>query len=104
MSAWQLVDETLRRSGLWDAQTNVERGGQDCAAAYETMHFLDGFPTADGRFHFRADWQPFGGRWEEMPTLPDHFDVLDRATAAKPFRLVTAPARAGRYAAPRAVR
>ena len=28
-----------------------------------------------------------------MPTLPDHFDVLDRATAAKPFRLVTAPAR-----------
>ncbi len=93
MSAWQLVDETLRRSGLWDAQTNVDRGGQDCALPSETMRFLDGFPTADGRFHFRADWQPFGGRWEEMPTLPDHFDVLDRATAAKPFRLVTAPAR-----------
>ena len=28
-----------------------------------------------------------------MPRLPDHFDVIDRATAEKPFRLVAAPAR-----------
>jgi anaerobic selenocysteine-containing dehydrogenase len=28
-----------------------------------------------------------------MPALPDHFDVIDRATANKPFRLVAAPAR-----------
>jgi anaerobic selenocysteine-containing dehydrogenase len=93
MSAWQIVDETLRRSGLWDAQTNVERGGQDCAYPFETMHFLDGFPTADGRFHFRADWERFGGRWQQMPALPDHLDVIDAATADKPFRLVAAPAR-----------
>ena len=28
-----------------------------------------------------------------MPTLPDHFDVIDGPTPAKPFRLVAAPAR-----------
>ncbi len=28
-----------------------------------------------------------------MPVLPDHLDVIDRATAGKPFRLVAAPAR-----------
>ena len=28
-----------------------------------------------------------------MPALPDHWDVIDRATADKPFRMVTAPAR-----------
>jgi anaerobic selenocysteine-containing dehydrogenase len=28
-----------------------------------------------------------------MPALPDHFDVIDKATADKPFRLVAAPAR-----------
>jgi anaerobic selenocysteine-containing dehydrogenase len=28
-----------------------------------------------------------------MPRLPDHFDVIDRPTAEKPFRLVAAPAR-----------
>jgi anaerobic selenocysteine-containing dehydrogenase len=93
MSAWQIMDETLRRSGMWDAQTNYERGGQDFAYPFERMHFLDGFPTADGKFHFRADWQRFGGRWREMPALPDHFDVIDKATPAKPFRLVAAPAR-----------
>ena len=93
MSAWELMDETLRVSGLWDANTNIERGGQDLAYPFEKMHFLDGFDTADGKFHFRADWQRFGGRWAEMPALPDHFAVIDVASAERPFRLVTAPAR-----------
>jgi anaerobic selenocysteine-containing dehydrogenase len=57
------------------------------------MHFLDGFDTTDGKFHFRADWQRFGGRWREMPALPDHFAVIDATTPERPFRLVTAPAR-----------
>jgi anaerobic selenocysteine-containing dehydrogenase len=93
MSAWELVDETLRRSGLWDAQTNVDRGGQDLAPPFERMHFLDGFDTPDGRFHFRPDWRRFGGRWRDMPPLPDHFDVIDNASARQPYRLVAAPAR-----------
>src|SRR5689334_4917645 len=93
MSVWEIMDETLRRSNMWDAQTNYERGGQDFAYPFERMHFLDGFDTADRKFHFHADWQRFGGRWQEMPLLPDHLDVIDRATAEKPYRLVAAPAR-----------
>ena len=93
MSAWEIMDESLRRSGMWDAQTNYERGGQDFAYPFERMHFLDGFDTADRKFHFHGDWQRFGGRWQEMPALPDHFDVIDNATTDKPFRLVAAPAR-----------
>jgi anaerobic selenocysteine-containing dehydrogenase len=93
MTAWEIMDRTLRTSGMWDAETNWRRGGQDCALPFETAHFLDGFATADRRFHFRADWTRFGGRWREMPELPDHFDVIDRATPTKPFRLVAAPAR-----------
>jgi anaerobic selenocysteine-containing dehydrogenase len=92
-SAWDLIDATLRTSGLLDARTNVEQGGQDCALPFESAHFLDGFPTADGRFHFKADWERFGGRWREMPVLPDQFNVIDAATPEHPFRLVTAPAR-----------
>ncbi len=91
MSAWEIMDATLRRSGMWDAQTNHERGGQDFAYAFEKMHFLDGFETKDRKFHFRPDWQRFGGRWQEMPNLPDHMDVIDNATPEKPFRLVAAP-------------
>ena len=93
MTAWEIMDATLQRSGMLDAAANYAQGGQDFAPVFETMHFLDGFDTADKRFHFRADWQRFGGRWREMPALPDHFDVLDSATTDKPFRLVTAPAR-----------
>jgi anaerobic selenocysteine-containing dehydrogenase len=93
MSVWEIMDETLRRSGMWDAKTNVDHGGQDFTHPFEKMHFLDGFDTPDRKFHFRPDWKPFGGRWQEMPVLPDHMDVIDNATAEKPFRLVAAPAR-----------
>lgn len=93
MSAWEIMDQSLKTSGMWDAQTNYERGGQDFAYPFERMHFLDGFDTADRKFHFKGDWQRFGGRWQEMPVLPDHFDVIDNATPEKPFRLVAAPAR-----------
>ena len=93
MSAWEIMEATLRKSGMWDAQTNYDRGGQDFAPAFERMHFLDGFDTPDRKFHFSPDWKRFGGRWQEMPALPDHMDVIDSATAEKPFRLVAAPAR-----------
>jgi anaerobic selenocysteine-containing dehydrogenase len=93
LSARELMDETLKASGLWDVATNIANGGQDLALPFEKMHFLDGFDTADGKFHFRGDWQRFGGRWRDMPVLPDHFDVIDNASPATPFRLVAAPAR-----------
>lgn len=93
MSAWDLMNASLERSGMWDCATNYDRGGQDFSPPFETMHFLDGFPTSDRKFHFRADWRKFGGRWQEMPALPDHFDVIDKADAEHPFRLVAAPAR-----------
>jgi anaerobic selenocysteine-containing dehydrogenase len=93
MTAWEIMDETLRASGMWDAETNHAAGGQDFALPFETAHFLDGFPTKDRKFHFSPDWSRFGGRWQQMPDLPDHFDVIDKATPDKPFRMVAAPAR-----------
>ena len=93
MSAAELMDATLERSGLWDMATNVARGGQDLALPFERCNYLDGFAWPDGRFRFKPDWQALGGRHGEMPVLPDHFAVIDEATADKPFRLVAAPAR-----------
>src|SRR4029450_4696892 len=93
MTAWEIMDATLRKSGMWDAETNWRRGGQDCALPFQTAHFLDGFPTPARRVHFKGAWRPFDRRWQEMPVLPDHFDVIDRATPERPFRLVAAPAR-----------
>ena len=93
MTAWEIMDATLRKSGMWDAETNWRSGGQDFAPAFETAHFLDGFPTPDRRFHFKPDWARHGDRGARMPMLPDHFDVIDNPTPERPFRLVAAPAR-----------
>jgi anaerobic selenocysteine-containing dehydrogenase len=93
MTAWEIMDRTLARSGMWDAQKNLDRGGQDMAVPFEEAHFLRGFKWPDGKFRFKPDWAAFGGQGARMPHLPDHFPVTDEATPDKPFRLVAAPAR-----------
>src|SRR3546814_13686913 len=55
--------------------------------------FLNGFPTRSGKFEFAADWQAVGPLGHRIPALPDHVDIIDRATGERPYRMVTAPAR-----------
>ena len=93
MSAWELIDRTLQASGLPDAEALHAAHWHDCALPFETMHFLDGFGTADRRFHFKADWRAVGHDHAAMPRLPGFSDTIDRASEACPFRLVAAPAR-----------
>jgi anaerobic selenocysteine-containing dehydrogenase len=93
MSAMEMVDATLLASGYPGAATLLEQRWFDAAPPFRAGHFLDGFPTADKRFHFAPNWQAMGDRNGVMPALPDHMDNVDSATATEPFRLVTAPAR-----------
>ena len=93
MSVWEIMDETLKASGMWDAETNWQKGGQDFVPDFRRGHFLDGFDWPDRKFRFKPDWTKLGERGHEMPVLPDHFAVIDAATAEKPFRMVAAPAR-----------
>ena len=93
MTAWQLIDATLKRSGYPDAATLKQARWLDCMTDFETSHFLNGFATPDKRFHFAPDWQALGATGSPMPRLPDHFEVIEEADADHPYRLVTAPAR-----------
>ncbi|WP_142848293.1 molybdopterin oxidoreductase family protein [Telmatospirillum sp. J64-1] len=93
MTAWELVDDTLRRSGLPGADELYEKGWADRALPFETAHFLDGFGWPDGRFRFKPDWSAVGSDTEGMPALPDHWAVTEAADDEHPFRLVTAPSR-----------
>ncbi|MEQ8354220.1 MAG: molybdopterin-dependent oxidoreductase [Kiloniellaceae bacterium] len=93
MSAWEIIDETLRASGLPDAQTVHGAHWHDCVKTFEEMHFLDGFGHADKKFHFKADWAALGRDFAAMPALPGHNPGYDRADGDRPFRLVAAPAR-----------
>jgi anaerobic selenocysteine-containing dehydrogenase len=71
----------------------LERRWVDAMPPFRTAHFLDGFPTRDGRFHFAPDWAAMGDNHAVMPKLPDQMENVDAATDDAPFRLVTAPAR-----------
>ena len=102
MSARDLIDETLLASGHPSLAAVERAGGRlDVSPDFETAHQLKGFGHADGRFHFRADWQAVGaaqpmgalGPVSAMPGLPDYWPVNEGGTAEHPFRLATSPAR-----------
>mgnify|MGYP006277055867 CR=1 FL=1 len=97
MSSREIVEWTLKASG-WGKLPELERQRWiDAQPDFGTAHYLAGFGHDDGRFHFDPDWSVLGparfGPGLAPPALPDHWPVIEEATADHPFRLVTAPAR-----------
>ena len=93
MSAVELIDRTLQLSGLPGVESFPDGGRLDCCPPFATGHFLDGFPQADKKFHFRADWSAIGQEYASLPALPDHVAAIDDGDPERPFRLVAAPSR-----------
>jgi len=93
MTTWELIDETLRASGMPGADEAAEMRWIDCSKSSEDMRYLNGFSHPDGKFRFAPDWAALGADSENMPTLPDHMASTDETSEQHPFRLVTAPAR-----------
>jgi anaerobic selenocysteine-containing dehydrogenase len=93
MTEWELIDASLKASGLPDAGTLHRNHWHDCSLAFESMHFLDGFGHPDRKFRFKPDWQGMGAGGAGFPALPDFAPINDTVDATYPFRLVAAPAR-----------
>jgi anaerobic selenocysteine-containing dehydrogenase len=100
MSPRELIDWTLGSSG-WGTLAELEaKRWIDCQPDFDQAHYVRGFAWPDGKFRFKPDWPnvPFRSPWhagpvEDMPGLPDHWNVIEEADAAHPFRLATSPAR-----------
>jgi anaerobic selenocysteine-containing dehydrogenase len=100
MTPRELIDWTLAHSG-WGSLAELEaKRWIDCQPDFDTSHYINGFAWPDGKFRFKADWPnvPFRnplrvGPVAAMPTLPDHWEVIEAADAEHPFRLATSPAR-----------
>ena len=100
MSSRELIDDMLRASKRGTLAELEVNKWLDCQPPFRTAHFLDGFNWPDGKFRFKPDWPrvPFrspytSGPVDEMPALPDHWNVVEGADEAHPFRLATSPAR-----------
>jgi anaerobic selenocysteine-containing dehydrogenase len=100
MSARDIIDETLRVSGKGGIEALEAELWRDLQPDFRTSHYLDGFAHADKKFHFKADWTDIAlsndglmGAWEQMPSLPDHWSIIEEADDEHPFRLATSPSR-----------
>src|SRR5262249_55015660 len=72
----------------------------DCQPDFAKAHYLQGFAYPDRKFRFKPDWRNVptmrGYDWglgHDMPRLPDHWDVIEKADHDHPFRLATSPSR-----------
>jgi anaerobic selenocysteine-containing dehydrogenase len=98
MTAYEIIVETLRVSGLPGPEAFAEGVWLDCDPPFDTAHFLDGFGHLDKRFHFRANWRAMRGPMRArdlgpLPEFPDHAAILDDGDDDRPYRLVAAPSR-----------
>ncbi len=100
MTPRQLIDRLLGDSG-WGTLAELEaKKWIDAQPDFDTAHYTKGFDWPDGKFRFKPDWKtvPFRSPWlagpvDDMPVLPDHWEVIEEATPEHPFRLGTSPAR-----------
>ncbi|WP_417793026.1 molybdopterin-dependent oxidoreductase [Terasakiella pusilla] len=90
-TALELIEETLKASGYPTANELVNKTGEDLYVDFDEAHFINGFGTADKKFHFKPDWSALGPKAKDMPAFPDHWDVIDEKTVERPFRLITPP-------------
>ncbi len=95
-----IIDWTLQASGHGTLAALEEARWLDVQPDFRTAHYLDGFAHPDGKFRFRPDWPRVPntndgpmGPYTAMPSLPDHWAVIEEADEAHPFRLATSPAR-----------
>lgn len=100
MSPRELIDWTLRHSNRGSLAELEEKRWIDIQPPFRCAHFLDGFNWPDGKFRFKPDWTkvpaPRSGLFgphDRLPTLPDHWTVIETPDERHPFRLATSPAR-----------
>jgi anaerobic selenocysteine-containing dehydrogenase len=93
MTEWEMIDATLRASGMGGVDELAASHWKDCAPSFAASHFTEGFATPDKRFHFAPDWSRVGRDHAAMPKFPDHFAIVDTIDAEHPFRMVTGPSR-----------
>ncbi|MBL0405461.1 molybdopterin oxidoreductase family protein [Microvirga aerilata] len=100
MEPREIIDWTLQNSGWGSLESLEAQVHFDAQPPFEEAHFLNGFGYPDGKFRFKPDWTKVPsynngpmGPWASMPSLPDHWGVIEAATEEHPFRLATSPAR-----------
>ena len=98
----ELIDWTLQASGWGTLGELEENRWIDCQPEFDRAHFIDGFKFPDGKFRFKPDWagvrfRPYMHRTfgpiEQVPPMPDYWDIIEVADEEHPFRLATSPAR-----------
>ncbi len=89
MSAAEVLDKTLSDTGRGTFQELCDNRFEDIIEGREDEVLKGGFIWPDKRFRFKPDWKNAGPYHEGMPSMPDHWDVIDSTSDEYPLRLIT---------------
>ncbi|MEE9447738.1 MAG: molybdopterin-dependent oxidoreductase [Arenicellales bacterium] len=93
VSAKDLIKDALAASeGYPNYEALIKNKWFDCSVDVD-MQFKHGFDWPDKKFRLKPVWSDVGDDFEGMPEWPGHWAVTETATAEKPYRLTTPPAR-----------
>jgi anaerobic selenocysteine-containing dehydrogenase len=100
MTPREIIDWTLQKSG-WGTLAELEpKKWIDCQPEFNQAHYIEGFRYPDKKFRFKPDWKNVPnprpaalGVDRGVPSLPDQWDVIEKADSRHPFRLATSPSR-----------
>ena len=102
MTPRELIDATLKASDWGTLEELEEKRWIDCQPEFNRAHYIDGFRWPDKKYRFKPDWNAFRfrpymdrnfGPIDQIPAMPDHWDVIENADETHRFRLATSPAR-----------
>ena len=94
MTPWEIMDESLRKLGHVGRRDQLEEGRPGLPSRLRDLALPRRLRLARQEVPLQARLGGLRRRAaRRCRALPDHFDVIDNATADKPFRLVAAPAR-----------
>ena len=88
----ELIDNTLKLSNLGSLKELKTKKFIDLQPEFDTSHFINGFGHMDKKFHLTAEWKINNKTFNKQYELPDHYDLIEKASKKFPFKLVTAPA------------
>ena len=88
----EFIDNTLKLSKLGSLKELKIKKFIDLQPEFNISHFINGFGHKDKKFHLAAEWKINNKTFNNQFELPDHYDLIEKASKKFPFKLVTAPA------------
>ncbi len=82
----ELIDKTLKLSKIGNLKELKLKKFIDLQPDFKESHFIKGFGHKDKKFHLTAEWKANDKTFNNKFKLPDHYDLIEKASKELPLQ------------------